>query len=60
MAMPSATTPRYEIADFAHIPPVPCPCGQARRAFGDVEDFPGTIHVTEISRPTLARTITAG
>lgn len=40
---------RYEIADFAEIPPVACPCGMARRAFGDVEDFPGTIHVTEIS-----------
>ena len=26
----------------------PCPCGTARRAFTDVEDFPGTIHVTEI------------
>ncbi len=39
----------YEIADFAEIEGVPCPCGTARRAFADVEDFPGTIHVTEIS-----------
>jgi mannose-6-phosphate isomerase-like protein (cupin superfamily) len=39
----------YEIADFAHIAGVPCPCGTARRAFADVEDYPGTIHVTQIS-----------
>lgn len=35
--------------DFAEIPGVPCPCGSARRAFADVAEFPGTIHVTEIS-----------
>lgn len=35
--------------DFAEITPVPCPCGQARRSFAGVPDFPGTIHVTEIS-----------
>jgi mannose-6-phosphate isomerase-like protein (cupin superfamily) len=39
----------YEIADFATVPGVPCPCGTARRALGDVADFPGTIHRTEIS-----------
>lgn len=39
----------YEWVDFAHIPGTPCPCGTARRAFADVADFPGTIHVTEIS-----------
>lgn len=39
----------YELVDFAEIPGVPCPCGIARRAFADVADFPGTIHVTEIS-----------
>jgi len=38
----------YEIVDFAEIPGVKCPCGSARRAFSEVEDFPGTIHVTEI------------
>ena len=37
------------IADFATIPGVPCPCGTARRAFGDVAEYPGTIHVTEIA-----------
>lgn len=39
----------YELADFADIAGVPCPCGTARRAFAEVEDFPGTVHVTEIS-----------
>ncbi len=49
LAPSSTPTKRYEIADFAAIAPTPCPCGLARRAFGDVADFPGTIHVTEIS-----------
>ena len=39
----------YEVADFTQIAGVPCPCGTARRAFADVADFPGTVHVTEIS-----------
>lgn len=43
------TPPAYELADFSKIPATPCPCGEARRAFGDVDDFPGTIHVTSIS-----------
>jgi len=41
-------TAGYELADFSQIQGVPCPCGTARRAFADVEDFPGTVHVTEI------------
>ena len=47
MTSPSASS--YEVVDFATIAGTPCPCGTARRAFADVEDFPGTIHVTEIS-----------
>ena len=39
----------YRIVDFSSLTGVPCPCGTARRAFYDVEDFPGTIHVTEVS-----------
>ena len=39
----------YEWVDFREIAPVACPCGNARRAFSDVADFPGTIHITEIS-----------
>jgi mannose-6-phosphate isomerase-like protein (cupin superfamily) len=48
--MASATTKApFELVDFAKLPGVPCPCGTARRALADVEDFPGTIHVTEIA-----------
>jgi mannose-6-phosphate isomerase-like protein (cupin superfamily) len=42
-------SPGYEIADFVRLPGVDCPCGVARRAFNEVSDFPGTVHVTEIS-----------
>jgi hypothetical protein len=34
----------YEIVDFDELSPVACPCGQARRAFLEVPDFPATIH----------------
>jgi len=40
---------RYRVVDFADVPGVPCPCGTARRAFADVPEFPGTIHVTQIA-----------
>jgi mannose-6-phosphate isomerase-like protein (cupin superfamily) len=40
---------RWKLADFSTIPAVPCPCGQARRAFHGVAEFPGTLHITEIS-----------
>jgi mannose-6-phosphate isomerase-like protein (cupin superfamily) len=39
---------RCHIVDFSTVPGVACPCGTARRAFSDVAEFPGTIHVTEI------------
>jgi mannose-6-phosphate isomerase-like protein (cupin superfamily) len=44
----SSTEPRYRLVDFDRIAPVDCPCGEARRAFADVAEFPGTIHRTEI------------
>ena len=47
--MSETVTRGYELADFAEIDGVGCPCGTARRAFADVADYPGTIHVTEIS-----------
>jgi mannose-6-phosphate isomerase-like protein (cupin superfamily) len=47
--MPENTSTRYQIVDFASLPGVPCPCGTARRAFADVEDYPATVHVTEIA-----------
>lgn len=40
---------RWKLADFSSIEPVACPCGMARRAFSDVPEFPGTLHITEIS-----------
>ena len=40
---------RWKFADFQNIDGVPCPCGTARRAFHCVSEFPGTVHVTEIS-----------
>jgi mannose-6-phosphate isomerase-like protein (cupin superfamily) len=49
----TASQKRFEIVNFKELPGVSCPCGVARRAFADVEDFPGTVHVTEIS--TAAR-----
>ena len=44
---------KYQVADFSEIEAVPCPCGNARRAFAGVEEFPGTLHVTEISEDSV-------
>jgi mannose-6-phosphate isomerase-like protein (cupin superfamily) len=33
---------------FDRLPGIPCPCGEARRAFTETVDFPATLHVTEI------------
>ena len=38
-----------ELVDFDQLPGVSCPCGTSRRAFGDLADYPLTIHRTEIS-----------
>ena len=43
---------RWKSADLTAIPPVPCPCGLARRAFKGVDEFPGTLHLTEITENT--------
>ena len=47
--MSTTSQPGYEVVDFAEVPGTPCPCGTARRAFAEVHDYPGTVHVTEIS-----------
>lgn len=47
--MSNTTDRKWQVADFTHMPGVPCPCGTARRAFAEVEEYPGTIHATEIS-----------
>lgn len=40
--------PRFAVADLAQIDPVRCPCGFARRAFGDLPDAAVSIHQVEI------------
>jgi mannose-6-phosphate isomerase-like protein (cupin superfamily) len=42
------------VVDLNSIPAVACPCGTARRAFADRDEFPGTVHLTSISQ-TAAR-----
>jgi mannose-6-phosphate isomerase-like protein (cupin superfamily) len=43
-------TAKPAVVDLNSIPAVPCPCGVARRALADRDEFPGTIHLTTISR----------
>jgi mannose-6-phosphate isomerase-like protein (cupin superfamily) len=40
---------KWQIVSMAELPAVACPCGEARRAFHDVADYPATVHLTEIS-----------
>ena len=40
---------RFRITRPAELPPVACPCGEARRAFTDDPDQAATLHITEIS-----------
>lgn len=39
----------YHIAHLQEIPPTPCPCGQARRAFADLPDAAASVHLVDIS-----------
>ena len=48
------SSPRYRIVDFSDLRGVACPCGTARRAFADVEEFPATVHVNQISEDARA------
>jgi mannose-6-phosphate isomerase-like protein (cupin superfamily) len=36
------------LVDLPSLKPVACPCGFARRAFADRDEFPGTVHLTQI------------
>ena len=38
------------VVDLTTLPGIACPCGTARRGFGDRDDFPGTVHLTPIER----------
>lgn len=39
----------YLIARMDELPPVACPCGQARRAFASPDNQVATLHLTDIS-----------
>lgn len=40
--------PRYQFIQLDSLPAIACPCGSARRGFGDVPDAPATVHLVEI------------
>ena len=42
-------TSAFEVVHLPALPGKPCPCGTARRAFVDRDDFPATVHLTEIA-----------
>jgi mannose-6-phosphate isomerase-like protein (cupin superfamily) len=42
------------VADLGTIDPVRCPCGWARRAFGDVAGAPASVHRVEIETDARA------
>ena len=42
--------PQIAIAQLDEISPVPCPCGQARRAFNEPWNSLATVHLTDISK----------
>lgn len=46
---PEGRPARWQRVDFAEVAGVACPCGTARRAFAEVDGFPLTVHVTDIS-----------
>ena len=43
----------YRVSQLDQVPPVPCPCGQARRAFtpeqGDADRAAASVHLVDIS-----------
>jgi quercetin dioxygenase-like cupin family protein len=45
----SGANAKYRMVNFKDVPGVECPCGTARRAFAGFEEFPATVHVTDIS-----------
>jgi quercetin dioxygenase-like cupin family protein len=47
-------TQQAAVADLAALAAVKCPCGLARRAFGDVPGAPASLHLVEISEDARA------
>jgi mannose-6-phosphate isomerase-like protein (cupin superfamily) len=48
------TTKRYAISQLDELPRTPCPCGTARRAFGDEPEGTATIHLVDIAEDARA------
>ncbi len=42
-------TTRYHLTHLSDIPPIPCPCGEARRAFTEDPDQTASTHLVTIS-----------
>ena len=51
---PAPPQPALRIAQLDEIPAVPCPCGQARRAFHAPDNQLATVHLTDISKDSRA------
>ena len=45
---------RYAIAQLDQLPGQPCPCGTARRAFGDQPEATATVHLVDIAEEPIA------
>lgn len=45
---------RFSVAQLDEIKPVPCPCGQARRAFNEPGNTLATVHLTDIHADSRA------
>ena len=50
----TARPPGAVVADLGAIDPVRCPCGWARRAFGDVPGAPASLHRVDIESDARA------
>jgi mannose-6-phosphate isomerase-like protein (cupin superfamily) len=45
---------RFHVAQLDTLTPIPCPCGEARRAFAEVPDAPASVHLTHIHADSRA------
>lgn len=45
---------RATVLDLAEVQPIRCPCGWAKRAFGDVPGAPASLHRVEIAEDARA------
>ena len=48
------SAPRFAVAQLDAIPPTPCPCGEARRAFKEDWNTLATVHLTDIHADSRA------